>query len=337
MKVKKEDIKSRVQQTTARRPPVLVGPDKYEIAEAALAGRTTGLASGEGPTSGFGAETAPVPAAQLISVTIDCVHDNPYNARHIYDLEAVREMAMSLATHGQYQPASAVPHKDIPGHFVLIDGHYRKRGLLAADKREILLQIQDVASDLEMYRRSFAMNDERNAQTPLDNAMSWKRLIDSGLAKDGEAIGELLGISKANVSRTMAFLRLPEPALDKIREAPAKFQISVGYELVLCAALMSENELLQLMDRVVAEDLSSRQVEAIRAGLASKADRKPKEISRQYKLMSAGAQVGTIKDWDSGKVALEIRVQDPREREALVEELKRRFSAEGSGASTPGT
>ncbi|MBL4953398.1 hypothetical protein JK635_14410, partial [Neobacillus sp. YIM B02564] len=36
-------------------------------------------------------------------------------------------------------------------------------------------------------------------------------------------------------------------------------------------------------------------------------------------------QIGFIKEWDSGRVALDINLADPKEREALVEELKRRF------------
>lgn len=323
---KKIDVKSLVQQSTAR--ATSPRPDKFDVAETAMAGRTKGLTSPERQTPGFGAETkdaTPIDV-QVLSVPIAHVHDNPFNARYIYDPEIVKELALSLATHGQYQPASAVPHKDLPGHYVLIDGHYRKRGLLSANKNEIVLQVQDVTEDLEMYRRSFAINNERSAQTPLDNAMAWQRLIDLGLMKDGEAIGELLGISKANVSRTLAFLRLPEPALDKIREAPTKFQISVGYELALCAALMSESELLQLMDRIVAEDLSSRQVEALRSTLAAKTDRKPKEISRQYKLQVDGRDIGVVKNWDlAGKVTLEVSIADPKEREALVEDLRRRL------------
>lgn len=326
------DTKTRVRESLAR--AAAPHPNKFEVAEAELAGRKTGLTTPDEPSS-FGAETgaAAVEGTRILSIPLDRVHDNPFNARHIYDPEIVKDLALSLATHGQYVPAPAVPHKDLPGHYVLIDGHYRKRGLLSANKREILLQILDVTEDLDMYRRSFTINDERNAQTPLDNALAWQRLIDLGLVEGADAIGELLRISKASVSRTMAFLRLPGPALDKIREAPAKFQISVGYELALCAALMDENELLHLMDRVVAEDLSSRQVEAIRANLGSRPGRKPREVSRQYKLWVDGREAGIVKSWDTaGKVTLDIQIADPRLREALVDELRQRFiPAEDAG------
>jgi ParB family chromosome partitioning protein len=79
------------------------------------------------------------------------------------------------------------------------------------------------------------------------------------------------------------------------------------------------------MDRTVEEDLSSRSLEAIRAKLEHAKPRKKKEVSRQYRIKSGQAQIGFIKEWDSGRVALDVTLADPKERDALVEELKRRF------------
>lgn len=303
---------------------------RFAAAEEAMANRPKGLLA-PAAEERFSAETAPAEGSgPLARVPIDKVHDNPFNARQIYDPEAIRELASSLATRGQLVPAPAIVHPTLPGHYILIDGHYRKRALAAAGKKEIDCLIQDVTDDLELYRRSFLINEQRNAQSPLDNAMAWRRLLDDGLVESADAIGEMLGVSKANVAKTMAFLKLPEAALEKIREAPGKFGLAIGYEISRCAQAMEEGDLLALMARVVAEDLSSRQVEAIRAHIEAKPGRKPKEVSRQYKLREGQAQIGFIKEWDSGKVALEVRILDPKAREALIEDLKRRFGIEAA-------
>ena len=70
-------------------------------------------------------------------------------------------------------------------------------------------------------------------------------------------------------------------------------------------------------------------VEAIRKHAQEGKARKIKEISRQYKIRSdAGQLLGTIKEWDSGRVVLDVQVNDRGAREALVETLKARFGLE---------
>jgi ParB family chromosome partitioning protein len=181
-----------------------------------------------------------------------------------------------------------------------------------------------------MYRISFLMNEERNGQTTLDNALGWDKLLREGVVAEADGIAELTGISKSNVAKTLALLKLPAAAIDKIQEKPAKFGIAVGYELVQCAKVLNEQALLALMDRVVAEDISSRALESLRHKLTNDSPRKKKEVSRQYKIYTAGQQVGFIKEWDSGKVTLEVNLPDLIDREALVASLKRRFTVDES-------
>ena len=52
--------------------------------------------------------------------------------------------------------------------------------------------------------------------------------------------------------------------------------------------------------------LSTREVASIRAKLESGDQRKRKETSRQYKIRRDDEQIGSLKEWDSGKVTLEV-------------------------------
>lgn len=305
---------------------------RYDAADNALKGRPLGLV---GPTvkkggvaGDFSAEIGAgqaVSSKAIVRVPLAMVHDNPLNARHIYDPEAVKALAASIATRGQLVPAPGARHPTLEGHVVLIDGHYRKRALLAAGKTDIECVLQDVATELDMYRMSYLINEERNAQSPLDNALAWQKLLVEQKVPDSAGIAELTGLSTTAVAKTMAFLKLPEAALAKLREAPAKFGIAVGYEIYQLSKLLSERELLELMQRTVEEDLSSRTLDSLRAKLEAAKPRKKKEVSRQYRIKVGKTQIGFIKEWDSGRVAFDINLVDPKEREALVEELKRRF------------
>lgn len=298
---------------------------RLELAEQAMIAHPRGLMSPAVATTMAHESSSTASAGNLLRVPISNVHDNPYNARRIYDQEAIKELALSLATEGQLVPAPVVPHPSMPGHYVLIDGHYRKKSLLHAGKDEILCLAGEPVDGLQLYRLSFEINEKRNAQSPLDNAMAWRHLLDEKRVESAADIAELVGLSKGQVSKTLALLDLPPSALAKIQEKPGKFSLKVGYELTLFATQLAEPDLLALIDKVVEEDLSSRQLEAMRDKSQNARPRKPKETSRQYKIRRDGAVIGAIKDWDSGKVAFEIKLPDARQREELLGVLKQHF------------
>jgi len=225
-------------------------------------------------------------------------------------------------------PATAVRDPSRRDHYVLVDGHYRKKALLAAGRSQMdLLVVHDTAG-LDLYRMSWLLNEERSAQSALDNALAWRKLLDEQLVREAGEIAELLGVSASTVNKTLALLRLPPAALEKMRERPDKFGVFIGYELTHASKVLDEEALLTLIERIVVQDLSSRDVEAIRAQLEKGGQRKRKEISRQYKIRIGTVQVGVIKEWDSGKLSLEINLSDAKERTALLEDLKRRFHLE---------
>lgn len=299
---------------------------RFAAADAVLAERPSGLAVPSTPTvqASFSAENTK-DVRQVIRVPLNRVHENPLNARHIYNPDVVKELAASIATRGQMVPATAVMHPSLDGNYLLVDGHYRKKGLAAAGISTMDLILSSHEGDLELYRMSWLLNQERSAQSPLDNALAWHKLVDMGIVKTEKQIAELLGVSLPTVNKTMGLLNLPATALDKMRENPEKFGVFAGYELTLASKKLTESELLGLVDRIVIEDLSTRQLSAIRSKLEAGDLRKRKETSRQYKIQTAGQQIGSLKEWDSGKVTLEVMLVDPKDRAGLVAELRERF------------
>lgn len=268
-----------------------------------------------------------IPEDSILNIAISHVLDNPFNARQIYDEDVVRERAASIAMHGQQEPAKVIANKNKPGYYFLIDGHYRKRGLLYAGKTEIKCQIKTVANDLELYRLSFLLNEQRSAQSVLDNAFAWKNLTDGKLVKTDEDISELVGMSKSTVSKTLALLTLPEAVLSKMKERPNLFGTSVAYEIVLIHKLtQSDKETLSLVEKIIDEGISRRELEAIREKLESKPTRKQRESSRQHKIIFAGKEQGTFKEWDSGRFQLDVTIEDTEQRRKILEVLRKQFN-----------
>ncbi|MHA7684416.1 ParB/RepB/Spo0J family partition protein [Cupriavidus sp. PET2-C1] len=307
--------------------------DRFARAEAAISQHPNGLLQvrAREPSPIFSAESESEEEGGriLMKVPLAQLHDNPFNARRIYDPVVVQERAASIATHGQKTPGLATPDLARPGHYILIDGHYRKRALASAGKLEMECFIESNLNDLDFYRLSFLLNEQRSDQSALDNAIAWRQLLDEGKVQKEEDICELTGMSAGTVNKTLALLRLPESVLGVMRERPSAIGIATGYELTLYCKIVGEDRTRDLATRIMAEGLSSREVEAIRKHAQEGKARKIKEISRQYKIRSdAGQLLGTIKEWDSGRVVLDVQVSDRGAREALVETLKARFGLE---------
>lgn len=303
--------------------------DRFARAEAAISQHPNGLLQArlQEQIPSFSAESAETESSRpLIRILLTHLHDNPLNARRIYDPAVVQERAASIATHGQKTPGLAAPDPSRPGHYILIDGHYRKRALASAGKLEMECFVENDLSDLDFYRLSFMLNEQRSDQSALDNAIAWRQLLDEGKVQKEEDICELTGISAGTVNKTLALLRLPESVLGVMRERPNAIGIAAGYELTLYFKLAGEDRTRELATRIMTDGLSSREVESIRKHAQEGKSRKVKEISRQYKIRTDGGQLlGTIKEWDSGRVMLDVQLSDRSAREALVEALKTRF------------
>lgn len=266
-------------------------------------------------------------------IEVDQIHPNPFNARQVYHPERVSELAASIGAHGQETPGLATMRD---GKVILAAGHYRLRALKVANVKTMMLMMRDDISDKELYEISYRENAQREDQTCIDNALAWKQLLTERVYVNETEIAEATGLSLSSVNKTMSALKLSSEALAAVKEDPSAFGISVLYEIVLfeAAAVASQSlnreeaiiATLDIVRAVRAEEMSRIAIHAAREKLAKpSAPRKQREQSRQYEIQHAGSAIGQLKEWDSGKVVLEVTYANPEEREAIVNELKARF------------
>jgi ParB family chromosome partitioning protein len=263
---------------------------------------------------------------RLETVELDKIDQNPYNARRIYRVNRISELAASIGANGQDTPGIATIRN---GRYVLVAGHYRYKALRMLRNRPMLLIIRPDLTDRQMYEMSFRENEEREDQSALDNAIAWKELLDLKVYNSETEISEITGISLPNVNKIMAVLRLDETILSVIREEPTMFKFSVVYELVLyaeTAKLEGLEDTLALARGVLAGDVTRAAIKQAREQLEKPpAKRKTKETSRTYKIKTEGKASGELKTWDSGKVSLAVTIIDPVARQELINELRERF------------
>ena len=271
------------------------------------------------------AATSSVGTPQYVTrlVPLDQIDTNPFNARKLYRPERVNELAASIGAHGQETPGMATQRN---GRYVLVAGHYRLRALRMLNNRPMLLTIRPDLSDRELYEMSYRENAEREGQTTLDNALSWRELLDAGLYRSETEISEATGISLSSINKTLSALKLSDSTMAVVRELPTGFGISVLYEIVLYEAQAGPDKAAEIARSVAAGETSRKDIQTARERLMTPVpERKRKETSRTYKIQHDGKEIGSLKTWDSGKVSFEVILGDVKERQALIAELQQRF------------
>lgn len=266
----------------------------------------------------------------IFKLPITLLRDNPFNARKIYSQAVVEERARSLKMNCQYVPANVTEDWENPGKYILIDGHYRKRALQHNGEQNIEVTIiKAVTSNQDLYRISRRINLERSEQSVLDDALSWRQLLDMGECATAEEVAALDGISKGTVSKTLKILELPDTVIEQIEKNPGSLGLTICYELTLIHKFANDIAMLEkLVAQIVAEKMSARQVIAFREKLESGVARKPKELANHYAIKSMGKEIGALKVWPSGRISCEFTEEDEGKRAELLEKLKKALGNE---------
>lgn len=267
-----------------------------------------------------------------VQVPIELIDDNKFNARRIYKPHRITKMAQSMKQRGQLQAGIAIKKGD---RFMLVAGHYRKRGLKEAGipMMRLTLLPEDTAEQ-ELYLLSWLENEEREDQSPLDNALAWRDILDKKIWATDEALAISLGLSKGTISKTLALLELSDQARQQLEASETSPGMSVLYEYRMfeqaakkCIPDQSKcvNECFVVMERILEESITRDELVTLRKNLEHPKQRKQKENSRQHKLKFHGKPIGVLKDWDDGRIVLDIKIADAGERAKLLDELRARY------------
>lgn len=263
---------------------------------------------------------------EVIEVLLEHAHPNDENSRQTFPDEDIEELAQSMREHGQKDPAIAMPHPERPGEWLLLSSHKRKLALQRAGIKKIKLLPHAPVFGFDRFKLSSELN-KHTRETAVDQALSWQIQLEKGYVASLDELATRLELQKSQVSKIMAFTKLPGPVLAEIKKHPRAFGAAAGYLLSQLVSLASEREVLELVEGVINGKISVRRLEKeVETRQQGQKARRTKLNSRQYKLQADGQEVGVLKDWDDGRVMLEIRLDDPKRREALVEMLKGEFA-----------
>ncbi len=202
---------------------------------------------------GEGAEPAlPRSARQL---PVEKLEPNPLQPRRRFDEDELESLAASIRANGILQPILVRRHPAKPDRHEIVAGERRWRAAQRAGLHEVPV-LERALTDREVLEMALVENVQRRDLSALEEAEGYQRLI-AEFGRSQEDLAEEIGKSRAHVANTLRLLKLPEEAKAMLVEG----RISAGHGRALLAAL----DPVALARRVVAEDLSVRQTEALAA------------------------------------------------------------------------
>ena len=191
----------------------------------------------------------------LVYAPLDELRPNPHQPRTVFDDEDLESLSTSIKSSGVLQPIVA---RRRDGMLEIVAGERRFRAARRAGLDRIPVIVRNV-DDHAMLQMALIENLQRRDLNPLEKARAFRDLMHANSWSQEEA-AHAVGLGRPTVANFLRLLELPAD----VQEAVAKGALSMGHARALLAVAKPEVR-LQLMKRIVAEDLSVRAVETLAA------------------------------------------------------------------------
>ena len=211
-----------------------------------------GLGLGSGLSSLF-EQNAADPAGGVQTVRITEIEQNRSQPRKRFDDESLTELAESIQAHGMLQPIVVRPVGE--RRYQIVAGERRWRAARVAGLSEIPVIVREL-DDTAALEVALVENLIREDLNPIEEALGYRTLADR-FSLTQEEIAQRVGKSRPAVANALRLLSLPEEIVDLLKSGA----LSPGHARALLS--LPEKEALALSQRVLQEELSVRQTEAL--------------------------------------------------------------------------
>lgn len=205
------------------------------------------------------------------TVAVADLEPSPFQPRHTFDADALRDLVESVKTKGVIQPLIVRMGK--AGKYEIIGGERRWRAAQQAGLREVPVLVKDF-SDKEAMEVALIENLQRQDLNALEEAEGYRRLMDE-FSNTQEELAQAVGKSRSHVANTMRLLGLPQPVKAMLETG----KLSSGH----ARALLTAKDPEALAQTVVARGLNVRQTEKLAQadGTPKKPKAAPKKSDKQ--------------------------------------------------------
>lgn len=193
----------------------------------------------------------------LCRIHISDIEPNRKQPRKRFDESALMELADSISAHGLLEPI--VVRKKENGYYEIIAGERRWRASRIAGLSEIPAVIREL-DDQEAALLSLIENLQREDLNPVEEALGYRDLIERFDLTQEEA-AKRVGKSRASVANLLRILAHPKSVLELVESG----KLSYGHARTLLplAEQYEESDLLSTANRIIDEEISVRQTEAL--------------------------------------------------------------------------
>lgn len=257
----------------------------------------------------------------IVVIDVNEIKENPWNARREFPSSKLESIASSLKEDGQLVPCAGFRGKD--NRVTLIDGHCRLRAAMAVGIETLRVELRTAPeSDKELYLLSREMNIERAEQTPVDDAIAWKLLLERKVFPNQSVLAKAVGESEGAVSKTISIADLPRSVIAAIAEHHELSSLRPLYEIFLFWKARGDDETLELVAEAKKKGLSSRDIAARRRTAEKGTRQKPRSVRTTIRYKGG---IGELRRFDGdGRLEFSVRsltVETLDELETKISEI----------------
>ncbi len=256
---------------------------------------------------------------QIVQLPVERIKINPYQPRHHFDEDSLKELMASIKQHGILQPLVVSPEG--AGTWQLIAGERRLKATQLLGLKTVPAIVRQ-SSEQEKLELSLIENIQRQNLNPIEEARAFLRLHDE-FNLTQEAIAEQVGKSRSQIANFIRLLELPAV----IQQALASGKITLGHAKVILS-LDDQHEREKFFKAVMESDLTVKQttwgvkrLKAKRTGATTK--------TTEFKIWEdqLRAVLGTkVKIKQQGKaIKVEIEYYSPDELKTLINKLNQEY------------
>ena len=201
-------------------------------------------------------ENAATDNQKIVEINIDLIDPNPFQPRKFFNDDELVELAETIEKHGLIQPIAV---RKVGDRYQIISGERRTRASKLANCQTIKAQVYENLNDKTMSEWALIENIQRVDLNPIEIAQSYQQLIDNHNYTH-EDLAKTVGKSRSAITNSLRLLKLPNQVQAWIQEG----KLSSGAARALCSEKIADPE--ALAQRIIAEGLNVRQIEAISRG-----------------------------------------------------------------------
>ncbi|WP_381415474.1 ParB/RepB/Spo0J family partition protein [Spiroplasma endosymbiont of Anurida maritima] len=202
---------------------------------------------------------------------MDKLVSNPHQPRKSFNQVELDELAVSLKEHGLLQPI--VVKKIDNDKYYIIAGERRTKAAKLADLKEVPVIVLDI-DDNKMKELALIENIQRVDLNIVEEAVAYKELGEV-LNLTQEKLAKKIGKSRSHVTNILRLLTLPEEVLEML----SKKLLTMGQVKPLINADLKKADLIKVVNKIIEDKLTSRQVEEMIKEITKPATIKTSESS----------------------------------------------------------